>query len=137
MATQSLRVRRREQGVCTQCGGQLDTIGLVTCASCRAIGRIRMHENYAKNPAKQQERVYQRYYALKAAGKCAVCGRADTEPGKTLCPACNAKNRARQKRYAEERKRLEAAEDALFFAEYGISPTQFRTKLRRGVNAAD
>ena len=114
----NLILMRRALGVCTRCGGRRDRDDLVTCSVCREKNRVSTKRSYAKNPIKCQESVYRRYEALKAAGKCVICGHADSMAGKTICEKCAIKKRAYQKTYDAKKKLMEAEEDALLRSVY-------------------
>lgn len=73
---------RREQGVCTRCGGPLADDGCITCPKCREYNRQYL--------ARKHDADIARYYELKRRGLCVTCGRTWAEPGHVRCKACAA-----------------------------------------------
>ncbi len=96
--------KRREQGICPQCGGERDDPKRNYCSACRAYHRMynkirREQQTPAERKAelvKKTAYMTERYRKLRMQGLCGHCGKVKTT--KALCEACYAK----QKEYAPD-----------------------------------
>lgn len=74
------QLKRKELGLCTQCGNE--TQEKVLCNNC-------------------SQKIKDRKEKLKLLGLCALCGHEYAEPNKTKCFKCAEKDRLRQEKYRE------------------------------------
>ncbi|MCD8372038.1 MAG: hypothetical protein LUD27_01910 [Clostridia bacterium] len=101
---QSYYQRRKQSGVCTQCGKRPAVRGLVLCEDCEQKAILRMQKRKAEKADDIRQKAKDKYNRCIKDGICPYCGKRPAMIGYVACEACRKRLKETQRKY-QKRKR--------------------------------